>query len=162
MCGQLAQLVGRAGFGSDHPAHPCHTAGGNLARLQFDFPAAARKHGADAPGSDFRRFIERAARPVAKSLQTLLAQVLFVIFKVGKNLGRIARNALRGAGDQKRQNKQKPPGVVKRIQAQSAKKLGPERPKLIDVIVCRLVLLEHSANDRRDADHCQQRNRKPH
>ena len=97
-------------------------------------------------------------RPVAKGLQALLADVFLVGFEIDKYLWRIARNAQRGAGHQKSQNQQKPPGAVDRIKADSRKHISPERAKLIDVIGNRLVLLQHGANDRRDADHREQGN----
>jgi hypothetical protein len=70
---------------------------------------------------------------VVKGLQALLADVFLVGLQVGKDLGRVARNAQRRAGHQKGQDQQEPPGAVHRVEL-TAKQLGPERPELVDVV----------------------------
>ncbi|MCY1535347.1 hypothetical protein D9M68_707480 [compost metagenome] len=97
-----------------------------------------------------------------KSLETLLADVFLVGLEVHQDLGRVARDAQAGADHQKREDQQKPPGAVDREQPGTAKHIGPERAELVDVVVQGFVLLDHGPDDRRDADHRQQRNRKPH
>ncbi|MPM42507.1 hypothetical protein SDC9_89172 [bioreactor metagenome] len=94
--------------------------------------------------------------------KAFLADVFLVVADVCQILGRMPRNAQRGADHQKRQDQQKPPGAVDRIQLERQKQLGPERPELVHVVRRRLVLLEHGADHRGDADHRQQRNGKPH
>ncbi len=82
--GDIAQLVGRAGLGGDHPA----IALGRLALLQAHLPAAADQQLADAlgggPGALAR---QRGAGLVVKGLQALRADVFLVVAQVGQVLG---------------------------------------------------------------------------
>ena len=166
--GDVTNLVGSAGFGGDHPtvlerrACRCSSASRQLARLQLHLPAAAHQQRANAFGRGLRRFTQICRRLVPKRLQTLFADVFFVGFQIHNDLRRVARDTQGRAGDEKREDQQKPPGAVDRIQTGVAKHLGPKRPELVDVIGRRLVLLEHGADHRGDADDRQQRNREPH
>jgi hypothetical protein len=101
-------------------------------------------------------------RPCGERPQALLADIFFVDLAYRQNFGRVARDAQRRADHQKGQDQQKPPGAVHRIELHGTKQLCPERPELVHVIDGRLMLLEHGANDRGDADHRQQRNGKAH
>ena len=109
-----------------------------------------------------RRFVQTGLRFVWESFEALLTDVLFVSLEIRKNFGRVARNTQTGADDQKGQNEQKPPRAVDGKQIGVAKHVGPERAKLVDIIVGRLVLLDHGANHRGDANHRQQGDRKAH
>ena len=65
--------------------------------------------------------------------------------------------------DQEGEDQQEPPGAVDACTGPTrAEHLGPERAELVDVVVGRLVLLDHGADHRGDADHRQQRDREAH
>ena len=146
----VAELVGSTLFGGHHPA--CVTL------LKLDAPAALHQCLADAPGGGFRHFGLLAFCAVTKGLETLLADVFFVVLELGQDFGGVTADAQAGAQNQKSQNQQKPPGAVNRVQAAQAEHLGPEGAELVDVVGEGFLLLEHRADDRCDADEREQGN----
>jgi hypothetical protein len=76
--------------------------------------------------------------------------------QVGNDLGRVAGYAKRSADDQEGQDQQKPAGAVNRIELHRHEQRGPERTELVDVIDHGLLLLQHGADHRCDADHREQ------
>ena len=156
--GDVADLVGCTDLGRHHPAWAC----GGVTLLQLDLPASRDEQLAQPLGLGLGRTDQRSLRLVVKGLETLFADVFFVGFQVDEYLGRVAGNAQRGAGHQKSQDQQKPPRAIDRVELHRRKHIGPKRPELVDVIVHRLVLLEHRANDGGDANQRQQRDGKPH
>ena len=155
---EVTNLVGRARLRGDHPAR----AVGHRAGLQLDLPARAQQRLTNAVGGRLGRLRKCTLGPMWKSLEALLADVFLVGLVVGKNLGRVAGNAQAGAGHQKRQNQQKPPGAVDRKQLRAGKHVRPEGTELVHVVDEGLMLLDHRADHRRDADHREQRNCEPH
>ena len=139
---EITHFVGCTGFGRQHPA----LALWRVARLQLDFPAPGQQCLSHAVSGGLRRFIQCGLGLVRKSLEALLTDVFFVGLEVGKNFGRVARNTEAGADHQKGQNQQKPPSAVHRSQLGALKHVGPKGAKLIDIVVGRLVLLDHRAN----------------
>ena len=160
MRGDITQLVGGARLGCQHPA--CACAGGSVTLLQLHLPATSYQLLAQSLG----RFLGAARHigfsTMTKGLEALLADVFLVIANVRQVFGRMTGHTQAGADDQKRQNQQKPPGAVNRIELERQKQLRPERTELVDVIGQRLMLLEYRANDRSNTDDRQQRNRKAH
>jgi hypothetical protein len=71
---------------------------------------------------------------VLERLQRLLAHAFLERAQVGEDLGRLAGDAQRGAGDQERQDQQEPPGAVDGIELERQEQLRPERAELVDVV----------------------------
>ena len=92
----VAELVGSTLFGGHHPA--------GVTLLKLDAPAALHQCLADAPGGGLRHFGQLAFCAVTKGLETLLANVFFVVFELGQDFGGVTADAQTGAQDQKSQN----------------------------------------------------------
>ena len=167
---QITELVGTAGAGCNHPTAiiraartgSCRSVCRAASRLQLDLPARLGQLAANALCGSLGALHQIGLGFEAKGVQALFADVFFHRLQVGSNFGGIAGNTQRCAGDQKRQNQQKPPGAVDVVKAHHRKEFGPEWAKLVDVIAKRLALLKHRANDRSDADYRQQRDGKAH
>ncbi|MDT4829379.1 hypothetical protein FQZ97_627970 [compost metagenome] len=160
--GDVAQLVGTAGARRDHPARCGLAVGAGVALLQLDLPAAAHEQLADAVGRHVGRFRQAVLGALAEGLQALGADVFLEGAQVDQDARRVARDAQRRADHQEQQDQQEPPGAVDRVEPRRAEQLGPEGPELVDVVVDRLMLLEHGADDRGDADDREQRDREAH
>ena len=156
----VADLVGSPCLGGHHPAGT--GACGGVTLLQTHLPAPAGQHAANAPGLGFRAFCQGRFGLVVERAQALLAHIFFIRFDIAQKFGGVASDAKGRADHQEGQDQQKPPRAVHRIELQSPKKLCPKGSKLVHVVDGRLMLLEHGANDRGNADHRQQRNGKPH
>ena len=154
----VAHFVGRTRLGRQHPA----LARWGVALLQLDLPASRGQQGPQSLGRRLGLLVQMAFGLVMKSLEALLADVFLVVLQVHQDLGRVAGNAQAGAEHQESQNQQEPPGAVNTVELEGGKQLGPKRPELVDVVVGRLVLLEHRADHRGDANDRQQGNGKPH
>jgi hypothetical protein len=83
---------------------------------------------ADALGRLFGAARHIGLGAMVESLEALFAEVFLVVADVGQIFGGMAAHAQRGADDQKRQNQQKPPGAVDRIELERQKQLRPEGP----------------------------------
>ena len=157
--GDVADLVRAPRLGGHHPALALR----RLALLQAHLPAAAHQHAADAARRHFGGLaVDVRLGLVVEGLQVLHPDVFLVVAQVGQVLGRVARDAQRGADDQERQDQQEPPGAVDGVELERQEQLGPEGAELVHIVVDRLLLLEHRADDRGDADHRQQRDGKAH
>ena len=148
--GDVAQLIGAAGFGSDHRAV--------LTLLDFDFPATAYELAGHAVCGHRQFFGQYSFMLVPKGLQTFLADAFFVNIPIGQNFWRIACDAQRGGDHQKRQDQHEPPSAVDRGQAERHEHIAPKWAELVHIVIERFALLEHRANHRGNADHGQQRN----
>jgi hypothetical protein len=157
--GDVADLVGRTRLGRHHPA----CAGGRLTLLQAHLPAHGGQHLPDAARGGLGCLARQVGlRLVVEGLQALFSDVFLVVADVRQVFGRVPRDAQRRAHHQERQDQQEPPRAVDRVELERQEQLGPERPELVHVVGGGLVLLEHSADHRGDADHREQRDREAH
>ena len=110
----------------------------------------------------FRRQAGREFGLVRKGAQGVLARMLAVGLHVAQHARRVAVDAQAGGKHQEHQDQQEPGGVIDIVQPQHLEQLEPELAELHDVIGVGLVLLEHGADDRGDAEHRQQADGEAH
>ena len=159
VCSDVADLVCAPRLGGHHPALALR----RLALLQAHLPAAPHQHAADAACCHFGSFALKVRLGlVVKGLQVLHPDVFLVVAQIGQVLGRVACDAQGRADDQEGQDQQEPPSAVDSVELERQKQLGPEGAELVHIVVDRLLLLEHRADDRGNADHRQERDGKTH
>ena len=118
VCRQITKFIGTPGACRDHPATVILFASalaecdGTSTRLQLHFPPRLGQLATNAFSCGLRALRQFDFGFVAKGIQALLTDVFFNGLQVGRNFGRVAGNTQRGAGNQKRQNQQKPPSTV--------------------------------------------------
>ena len=152
--GDVAELVGGALPGGHHHAVVAH--------LGLALPAVVGEHLVDAGQRLLARQRQRALALVVEGQQRGFADVFLVVAQIPEDLRGMARNAQAGRDHQEQQDQQEPDRAVDRVQAQTAEHLRPERTELVDVVDGRLVLLDHGADHRGDADDREQRDGKAH
>ena len=92
----------------------------------------------------------------------LFAHIHAPALHVGDHFRRIANNAERGRGDQKRHDQQEPPSRINRVNRKTRKHLEPEWTELIHVVRHWLALYHDGTNHRGNRDNGQQADREPH
>ena len=151
----VAQAICAACFGGDERIA---FGGGRL----LEFPAARLEMALYASERACAIPCEAAFGFMVEGAQAILTRVLAKVAHFAQKFRRVAINAQAGAHHQKQQNGDKPPGVVDRVERQRVEHGVPKLAELIDVVIDRLVLLEHRADNRRNHQHGEQANGKAH
>ncbi|OIQ77396.1 hypothetical protein GALL_409080 [mine drainage metagenome] len=151
----VADAVDAAGLGCDHGG-----VGVALPRcgafLHAKLVALAAQHAGEAIDHGGAAFDQADFRAFMEGAHALLAHAFLVGFQVGDDLGGIADQAQAGGHDQKGQDQQEPPRRIDVVELELAEHVGPERAELVDIVVVRLPLGEHGADDAGDGHDHQQ------
>ena len=99
---------------------------------------------------------------VVERTQAAFANLVLPALRIGEHLRRVADHAQRDRHDEEDQDQHEPPRAVHVVQAERAENVRPERPELVHIVRIRIVLGQDRADDARNRQHHQQRDREAH